>query len=170
MNKIYGNVVDYKIVYQDRARVVVCYGMQPEADGVHATWYECQWYKKQHRVVTIDDAKTAIIDSINTNTDTQIREGHVWNDKQVWLSSENQFNYKAAYDLAVQSYGASLPVTFKFGTDEAPEYHEFTSLDELSEFYLGCVKHINDTLEKGWVLKDTLDWKKYEDALAEIYA
>ena len=38
----------------------------------------------------------------------------------VWLSSENQFNYKAAYDLAVQTGGATLPVTFKFGTDEVP--------------------------------------------------
>jgi hypothetical protein len=53
----------------------------------------------------------------------------------VWLSSENQFNYKAAYDLAVQTGGATLPVTFKFGTDEVPQYREFVTLEELTDFY-----------------------------------
>ena len=28
----------------------------------------------------------------------------------IWLSSENQFNYKVAYDLALQTNGANLPI------------------------------------------------------------
>ena len=51
-------------------------------------------------------------------------------DAPVWLSTENQYNYKAAYDLAVQTGGETLPVTFKFGSDEQPEYHTFEKLDE----------------------------------------
>jgi hypothetical protein len=38
----------------------------------------------------------------------------------VWLSTENQFNYKAAFDLATQTGGKSLPVTFKFGSTNNP--------------------------------------------------
>ena len=39
----------------------------------------------------------------------------IWNNKRIWLSSENQFNYKVAYDLALQTNGANLPIIFKFG-------------------------------------------------------
>lgn len=40
----------------------------------------------------------------------------------VWLSRENQINYKAAFDLAMQFGGqhGTLPVTFKLGTTEDP--------------------------------------------------
>ena len=48
----------------------------------------------------------------------------------VWLTMEDQFNYKAAYDIAVQSNGKLLP-TFKFGTTENPIYHKFEDLEDL---------------------------------------
>jgi hypothetical protein len=68
----------------------------------------------------------------------------------VWLSSENQFNYKAAYDLAVQTGGASLPVKFKFGTTEDPVYYTFTNINDLSDFYMSAMRYINQTLDQGW--------------------
>ena len=34
---------------------------------------------------------------INEKTDWKIKSGFTWKDYKVWLSSENQFNYKAAY-------------------------------------------------------------------------
>ena len=40
---------------------------------------------------------------------------------------------RQAYDLAVQTGGETLPVTFKFGSDEQPEYHTFTQLEELKD-------------------------------------
>ena len=52
----------------------------------------------------------------NKQTDQAILNGFRWKGMPVWLSTENQFNYKAAYDLAVQTSGLSLPVKFKFGT------------------------------------------------------
>lgn len=76
----------------------------------------------------------------------------------MWLSQENQYNYKAAYDLAFQTDGKTLPVTFKFGTDESPVYHTF---DELADFYTKAVKHIQEMLENGWKNKDTIDLSKY---------
>lgn len=75
----------------------------------------------------------------------------------IWLSTENQFNYKAAYDLAVQTNGASLPVKFKFGTDEAPIYHTFNELEELQEFYMSSIAFVQQVLDDGWNEKDNLD-------------
>lgn len=68
----------------------------------------------------------------------------------IWLSSENQFNYKAAYDLAIQTEGANLPIKFKFGTTENPEYFIFESIEDLSDFYLSAMTFINKTLQEGW--------------------
>ena len=79
----------------------------------------------------------------------------------VWLSSENQFNYKAIYDLAIQTNGKNLPVMFKFGTVEEPVYYTFNTIEELNDFYLKSTKFIQQTLEDGWKEKDTFDFSPY---------
>ena len=116
---------------------------------------------------SIEQVKGIILDAMNKEIDQKILSGFVWKDMSVWLSSENQFNYKAAYDLAVMSQGKSLPITFKFGTTEQPVYHTFESLEDISDFYLSAMTYINKTLEDGWKLKDGIDWSVYEEALKE---
>ena len=59
-----------------------------------------------------------ITDEINARTNRKIIEGLTWNDMPVWLSTENQLNFKSAYDMAVQAAGASLPVEFKLGEQD----------------------------------------------------
>lgn len=117
---------------------------------------------------TLESLKSIILAIENAKTDQEILSGYVWEGNQVWLSSENQFNYKAAYDLAIQTKGASLPVTFKFGSTSKPVYHTFKTLEELTEFYTGALKYVNETLAKGWARKDTIDWAAYQEALEEV--
>ena len=97
--------------------------------------------------------------------DNEIYSGFVWNGYSVWLSTENQFNYKAAYDLAVQTGGSSLPVTFKFGSDDNPQYYKFNTVEELSDFYTKSVGYIQDVLQRGWARKDGFDFSKYQEEL-----
>lgn len=112
--------------------------------------------------------KNFILAEINKRTDEKIISGFEWNGMSVWLSSENQFNYKAAYDLAVQTNGANLPTVFKFGSNEDPKYHKFDTVEELSDFYVKAMTYINEQLAIGWVKKDAIDWSVYEKALAEL--
>jgi hypothetical protein len=114
---------------------------------------------------TIAEVKDTILGWINEQTDNRIISGFVWQDMAVWLSSENQFNYKAAYDLAFQTNGASLPTVFKFGTTEEPIYHKFDTVEELSDFYIKAMKYINEQLAIGWYAKDNFDWSEYERIL-----
>lgn len=79
---------------------------------------------------SIAEVKETILAWYNAEIDYQILSGFTWKDMPVWLSMENQFNYKAAYDIAIQSEGKVLP-TFKFGTTEEPIYHKFDSLEDL---------------------------------------
>lgn len=114
---------------------------------------------------SLEQLKKLILDAINKEVDEKILSGFIWKDMPVWLSTENQFNYKAAYDLAVMSQGQSLPVTFKFGTTESPVYYTFETLDDISDFYISAMAYINTTLAEGWKLKDGIDWSVYEEAL-----
>jgi len=114
---------------------------------------------------SLEQLKKLILDVINKEVDEKILSGFVWKDMPVWLSTENQFNYKAAYDLAVMSQGQSLPVTFKFGATESPVYYTFETLDDISDFYISAMAYINTTLAEGWKLKDGIDWSVYEEAL-----
>lgn len=116
----------------------------------------------------INNIKQALLDGINQMIDDKILSGFVWKDMPVWLSTENQFNYKAAYDLAVMSQGKSLPVLFKFGTTENPIYHTFETIEDISDFYLSAMAYISKTLEDGWVMKDSIDWGEYEEALKKL--
>ena len=127
------------------------------------TWYET-WLSGKP---SIEQVKGIILDTMNKEIDQKILSGMVWKEMPVWLSSENQFNYKAAYDLAVMSQGQSLPVVFKFGTTENPVYYSFGTLEDISEFYISAMAHINRTLEEGWKKKDTIDWSVYENILKE---
>lgn len=114
---------------------------------------------------TMSEIKETILGWMNSQIDQKILSGFVWNDMPVWLSTENQFNYKAAFDLAMQTNGTNLPITFKFGTTEEPIYYEFSTTEELTDFYVTAMNHINNCLAEGWSEKDSVDWSNYELAL-----
>lgn len=115
-------------------------------------------YEDYNHKPTIDEIKAVVLAWHNEQIDEQIVSGFKWRGYDVWLSTENQFNYKAAYDLAVQTNGASLPVTFKFGSTFEPLYYTFESLADISDFYVSAMSYINSTLAEGWREKDAIDW------------
>ncbi len=120
---------------------------------------------------TLDEIKEMVLEEINREIDEAILSGFVWtsfagDDYKVWLSLENQTNYKAIYDLAVQMGGQGvLPVTFKFGTVDSPTYHTFETIEELQSFYLQAIQFIQATYQRGWVEKDSVDWSCYENVI-----
>lgn len=145
----------YRIRYDIRPYI----NEEGEEQGV--TFLESEILHKPY----INEVKEIVLSGYNQAIDEKILSGFTWNDMPVWLSSENQFNYKAAYDLAVMSEGKTLPVTFKFGTTENPVYHTFENLNELTDFYQRAMDYISKTLEEGWKLKDSIDWSEYERLL-----
>lgn len=117
---------------------------------------------------TMTEVKDAILGWMNKKIDEKIVSGFEWNGMSVWLSTENQFNYKAAYDLAVQTNGANLPLMFKFGSTENPQYYTFKQLDELTDLYFKAMEYINTQLAIGWFEKDSINWEPYMAALENV--
>ena len=109
-----------------------------------------------------EEIRTLVMSWYNSQTDAAILSGFAYNGVPVWLSTENQYNYKTAYDLAVQTGGETLPVTFKFGSDEQPEHHTFSRLDELKDFYTKAVRYIQKVLAEGWEKKDKFNLELYQ--------
>ena len=169
MNKISGSKSDFAYLREDASRIIIGYGLKEISEDL-CEWNEVYLYKRQYPNVSISTVKEAIIADINARTDERIVSGFVWTPEgsdsgiPVWLSTENQFNFKAAYDLAVQTGGATLPVTFKLGEreDGTPVYHTFETMAGAQDFYVKAVAHINQTLAAGWQEKDAIDWAPYE--------
>lgn len=114
-----------------------------------------------NRVPRLYEIKNMILNWYNEQVDYKILYGFKWNDMPVWLSTENQFNYKAAYDIAIQTGGKNLPIKFKFGTTENPQYHTFETLEDLTNFYMSAMTYINNCLNEGWEQKDAINWDDY---------
>lgn len=155
MEKIYGATERQDGLYSiGRNKWELFYGFGKDNPDDDTGW---NWRHKFKQKPSLADIRAIIKETINNETDRRILEGFVWKDMPVWLSTENQFNYKAAYDLAVQTNGATLPVRFKFGTDEAPVYYTFESIEDFSNFYTLAMVHINTVLNEGWAEKDLAD-------------
>lgn len=127
-------------------------------DSNSATYMEEQFDHKPTKA----EVKALIYQYYNDKTEEGITSGLMFEGSVVWLSTENQANYKAAYDLAVQTQGESLPYKVKLGGDENPVYREFTTLQEFKSFYTSIVKHIQRCVEEGWTEKDGFEIEKYE--------
>lgn len=121
------------------------------------SYYEAEF---THRP-TDEEIRSVIVTEINAETDRKILSAFTYDGHMVWLSSENQFNYKVAYDLAVQTDGLSLPVTFKLGTDEEPCYYEFKTVAQITDFYTKAIAHIQKAIEQGWLAKDSINISLY---------
>lgn len=159
MEKIYGTDKAQNGLVRVGRKWIVFYGFFTDPDTGSTYEYRHTFTEKP----TLAQVKQLITAQINADIDQKILTGFVWNDMPVWLSSENQFNYKAAFDLAVQTQGATLPVRFKFGTDENPQYHTFSDLEEFTDFYTKALAFVDATLNEGWDVKDSIDWSVYED-------
>ena len=149
---------EYVTIMWDYKPIIKTNAMGVEIETPLAIWQE-HTFKK---IPTLSEIKNVILSYYNQQIDNTILSGMTWNNMEIWLSTENQFNYKVAYDLAVQTNGSSLPILFKFGTTENPVYYEFKTIDELTDFYLSSVAYIQQTLKDGWVLKDSINWKDFQ--------
>ena len=151
----------------DKGEIIVDEHGNPIIDHYEDTDY-CNVLVEYYRGKRTEAAMRKLIaDWYDPETDAKILNGMVWTSLSgeeipVYLSTENQFNFKSAYDLAVQKNGATLPVTFKMGEKNGvPVYHTFETMEEADDFYTKAVAFINQTLAEGWAKKDNFDWSLY---------
>lgn len=162
LEKVYGASARQDKLYKigrNKYEVIFGYGQDGE-NGYN--------FRKKYRYLpTVEELKADIEETVNALTDEKILTGFIWNDKHVYLSTENQFNFKAAYDLAVQTQGQLLPVKFKLGEDAEgrPMYHTFEDMAEFTDFFTRAIAFVNQTLNEGWAEKDSVDYAALIEAV-----
>lgn len=163
MEKVTGLQSNYAPITEDASRIIINYGYEVVAGTDMATWHEIVRYKKQTSQLTLSDVKQAVLADIDERTRASIISGLTWNGKPVWLSTENQMDWKAGYDRALRTEGAILPLKYKIGeaADGQPVYHTFTSLNAFGDFTDTWQQHIQQCLTDGWAEKDAIDWSVY---------
>lgn len=154
-----------KVMTNLGAMSIVRWDLQPVVNEAGETVGMSYYEERMIGKPTVKRVKEVVLKGMNAVIEEQIFKGFVWEGIPVWLSSENQFNYKAAFDLAMQTGGDNLPVKFKFGTDEEPVYHTFETIDELMKFYTEAMTYISNCLNEGWAKKDAVDWSAYEEII-----
>ena len=154
------NVVLLECINPIRNRWHLRWDVQKNGEDGAANYMETMF---PHRPST-DEIKSTILGWYNSEVNAKILSGFVWNNIPVWLSQENQSNFKATYDLAYQTSGEILPVKFKLGEDLEgnPLYFTFKKMEMLTDFYTKAMKHIQDTLSDGWEMKDAFNPEDYK--------
>lgn len=104
--------------------------------------WEVDTTKKQQ---AIEAAETLI----NQQTDTAILTGFKHQGYSFILSTENQFNFKADYDVRDL-------LTYPYRVKHATGYLYLQSADEYQAFYLAGISYIRSQIEAGWNAKDAL--------------
>ena len=137
-------------------------------------------HSKDHHVnIFVPDLHTIIAD-IDARTDERILSGYEWTvlhgdedgshigeTVNVWLTMENQNNFKEAHRIAGNNASLVIPVKFKISEDAEKHaiYETFNSFEELNAFYLGAFAYVKACLDAGWQKKDAFDRTPYEEVL-----
>lgn len=178
-NKVFGMKSDFAYLREDASRIVVGYDYK-EIDETHAEWYEIYFYKVNVSKLTLQQIKDAIDKDIDEQTDEKILNSYQWEvlngeDEglvvNVWLSKENQSNFKAKHDVAKEYPNlVTWPMKYKVSEIEEdgkkrPVYEYFQNIEELVQFYIGGLNYIEECYNAGWVRKDSIDLDPYEELL-----
>ena len=115
-----------------------------------AEWMEHDF---DHRP-TADEVRSLFVELVNERVQQSILTGMTYEGQPVWLSEENQLNFRSA---------PTVPVRFKLGEnpDGTPVYHTFTTQKELTAFNKAVADHIAACLNEGWNEKDAFDVEPY---------
>lgn len=165
MEKVFGATErhDGLTVYESTGRAVLIYGFGEE----NGNGYD--YRETFDHIPTPEELRTVIHDHVDALTDEKILTGYQWTvlhgdhagqTVNVWLSTENQNNFKAKHDAAL-AYPEEVRFPFSYKISEDADhkaiYETFQNIGELARFYLGGLNFIDSCLGAGWVEKNTAD-------------
>lgn len=115
------------------------------------------YHKFESNLWVLDESKKDelvlnLSNKINSDTDSKILNDFVYQDKGFYLSLENQFNYKSAYD-------ARNIISYPYSVKGKTEFISFANAIELEVFYLAGFAYISNCIAEGWTAKEALKTK-----------
>jgi hypothetical protein len=158
MNTTIGNINDFKpISYNSKTKkYIVSWGL------INVGGDNYQWnYKIFNSKPSINVIKDTINSSINQNTKQYIENNFKWNGMSIYLSIENQIDYKLLLDTTILLEGTNLPEEVKFKVNGENIYYSFETIDDMKDFIIAMNNHIRRYIAEGNKAKDEVNYDEY---------
>ena len=154
---------DFRPIVRSNTQTLIAWDFKPivgedNKETIFAEWVETILQKD----ASFEEIKDIILNYYNSIIKKEIISGFVWKGHKVWLSEENQINYKSLYDLLKDEGKEKINIVLKFGDDINIEYYKMTSLKEFKTFYIDYLSYIKETIKNGWEIKDKINWDLYK--------
>ena len=158
MEKVYGSPKRQDGLYKvGRNKYELIYGF---GEDEHGGW---NWRYRFNHKPTLEEIKSAIVATIESESARTLRYGLVWNDKPVEYTEERKSDLTGIL-VALQGGLMQLPITLNLGTnaDCSPVFYEFTDSEKLSSLAVALSSHKISVCESEWKEKYSVDWSIYE--------
>ena len=155
-----GKLEQYKAVKHINDKYIICWGLTHHGKDIYSWNYASLTYKP-----SIDKIKDIINSYYNELTKTNIENNFKWNGMNIFLSIENQIDYKLLFDTTVLLNGKNLPEDVKFKIGKNNFYYTFEDIDDMKDLIVAMNNHIRKYLKEGYKLKESID---YEDYIHEL--
>lgn len=158
MNTTIGNIKDFKpISYNEKTKkYIVSWGLK----NIGGDNYQWDYYLFNYKP-SINDIKNIINNSINEKTKQYITNKFEWNGMSIYLSLENQIDYKLLLDTTLLLDGANLPEKVKFKVNGENFYYSFETIDDMKDFIIAMNNHIRKHINNGNNSKDEINYDDY---------
>jgi len=159
MNVATGKIDQYVPLRKSNGKYIISWGLSPNGKDSYKWMYFISDLKP-----TLESIRNEIESYINNETKKAISERFTWNGMSIFLSMENQIDYKLLYDVTVMQDGANLPAKLRFKVDGEYIYYEIETIDEFKDFMIAMNNHIRTALNSGYAKKESIDYNEYIQA------
>jgi len=158
MNTTNGYINQFKpLTYNAKSnKYIVSWGLK-NIGGDNYKWN----YEIFNTKPSIDTIKKTITDYINSQTRFCIENKFRWNGMSIYLSIENQIDYKLLFDTTSLLEGSNLPEKVKFKINGESIYYDFETIDDMKDFIIAMNNHIRACLEVGNKAKEEINYDDY---------
>lgn len=151
-----GKLSQYKPLKYTNNNYIVSWGLSSHGSDLYSWNYEKLQYKP-----SINDIKKIINNYYNNIIKNNIENNFIWNNMNIKLTLENQINYKLLFDTTMLLNGSNLPEKVKFKVGNENIYYSFEDIDDMKDFIIAMNEHIRIYLNKGYDLKDSVNYNDY---------
>lgn len=156
MNFVTDNIDKYTPIKKVNGKYIVSWGLTKNNNDTY-TWK----YYITNRKPTPETIKEEINTYINENVKKSIINDFTWNGMKVYLSLENQIDYKLLFDITLLQDGTNLPEVIKLKQGKETVHYSIESVEEFKDFMLSMNRHIRECLKQGRELKESIDYSEY---------
>ena len=157
MNIKFGKLNEYKPIKFINNKYVISWGLEKVNDDS----YKWKYFVSNNKI-SKNEIKDIINAYVNSEVKKSIENKFEWNSMHIYLSLENQIDYKLLFDVTMLQNGKNLPETIKFKVNGENIFYEIESIEEFKDFIIKMNNHIRTCIKIGNNIKESINYVDYQ--------